>query len=203
MARTVFSQRNGVLLDLANPDPAVIHLPSVAIGLQRTSRFGGQTVRRLSVAQHCLLVGRLAATEYPHEPTEAKRARLVGLMHDAEEGLLGDVPTPAKTPEIRETWRRLRQACWDRLGMPFAAHDYHEAMERADQLALQWEGHAHMRGGHWAALDLYTIGTIPPWSWRLPAAGVLGNLRGAVLGQWGAVWLAEVTALAQELGGRP
>ena len=71
----------------------------VAHSLSLTARFRGHTEGLYTVAEHSLLVYRLA------ERTRAIRDVLVAaLMHDAHEAYFGDVPSPMKwaRPEVAE-----------------------------------------------------------------------------------------------------
>ncbi len=68
------------------PDPADIVIEDIAHGLAHSFRFAGQTPRGYTVAQHSLAVSR----EVPSEDA------LWGLLHDAAEAYLCDVPRPIK-----------------------------------------------------------------------------------------------------------
>jgi hypothetical protein len=60
----VINTASGVRLDLDNPRPEAILIEDVAGGLSKVCRFGAQALEYYSVAQHALLVQRLAdATE--------------------------------------------------------------------------------------------------------------------------------------------
>lgn len=88
--RCVMNTASGALLDLVNPDPAVIRLEDIAAALSKVCRFGAQTTRFYSVAQHAVLVQRLVV--------EAGRPdlSLAALHHDSHEAFVGDVTTPLK-----------------------------------------------------------------------------------------------------------
>ena len=75
---------SGRLVDLVKPDWREIDLGDVARGLAQINRFGGQSRRAFSVAQHSLVVARLA---YPS-------VKLAALLHDAHEAFLGDWTRP-------------------------------------------------------------------------------------------------------------
>lgn len=68
-----------------DPRREEIHLTDIARGLSMQCRWGGHVNRYFSVAQHCLLV----SWHSPNHP-------LAGLLHDAAEAYLVDVPTPIK-----------------------------------------------------------------------------------------------------------
>lgn len=63
----------------------------IARGLAKINRFAGQTPVPYSVAQHSVLVGRLLTRRYGNPC-----AGLVGLLHDAHEAFMSDIPKPAK-----------------------------------------------------------------------------------------------------------
>lgn len=81
---------SGREISLDNPLPEDFCILDIAVGLSRTARFSGQTLRgRYSVAQHSVLVSRIVESISPSHA-------FAGLMHDASEGYLCDVTTPVK-----------------------------------------------------------------------------------------------------------
>lgn len=76
----------GRQIDLLNPDPDQIHIEDIAIGLANVCRFGGQLHTWYSVAEHCIHVADLLPPE----------EQLAGLLHDAAEAYICDIPTPLK-----------------------------------------------------------------------------------------------------------
>lgn len=76
-------------IDLIHPSPSIADPESIARGLSRLCRFGGQCRTYYSVAQHSVLVSRWVSTP---------SLKLPALLHDAHEALwgFGDVVTPAK-----------------------------------------------------------------------------------------------------------
>ena len=87
-----------------NPNPEKILIEDVAHSLAHQCRFGGHVWRFYSVAEHSVHVSNL----YPSEDV------LWGLLHDASEAYLVDLPRPLKLlPEFalyREAERRLQRA---------------------------------------------------------------------------------------------
>jgi len=84
------------------PDPAHMSPEAIACGLANACRFGGQTRKYYSVAQHSVLVAALA----PKRLDVQKYA----LLHDAEEAFgLPDLPTPMKPffPQFVEAQGRI------------------------------------------------------------------------------------------------
>jgi len=82
----LFSTQSGVLIDIRKPTPAMIRIEDIALALGNYCRFGGHVSRFYSVAQHSVLVSRMA-------PGYLKKAALI---HDFAEAYLGDVIKPLK-----------------------------------------------------------------------------------------------------------
>lgn len=76
----------GVIFDLKNPDIDLIDIEDIAHALSMLCRFGGHTKTFYSVAQHSYEVSQLV-------PDDLK---LTGLLHDASEAYLTDLPKPIK-----------------------------------------------------------------------------------------------------------
>lgn len=75
------------MLDVKNPDPALITIEDIAHSLSIIPRFTGHTAFPYTVAQHSLWCAKLIA-----EP----ELKLDALMHDAPEAYLNDLATPIK-----------------------------------------------------------------------------------------------------------
>ena len=78
---------SGTRFDAWNIKPDDIKLIDIATGISNVCRFSGQVPWHYSVAQHSLLISRIVPEKYALE----------GLMHDAAEAYLGDVPKPIRT----------------------------------------------------------------------------------------------------------
>ena len=87
---------SGRRLDLLDPSPLDIEIEDIAHGLARVARWNGQTTgpHIFSVAQHSVLVEALAVAM---EPDLTPQGRLVALLHDAPEYVIGDIISPFKT----------------------------------------------------------------------------------------------------------
>jgi 5'-deoxynucleotidase YfbR-like HD superfamily hydrolase len=87
---------SGRRLDLLDPSPLDVEIEDIAHGLARVARWNGQTkgAHAFSVAQHCVLVERLSAELSPSGLT--REARLMALLHDAPEYVVGDLISPFK-----------------------------------------------------------------------------------------------------------
>ena len=86
---------SGRRLDLLEPSPLDIEIADIAHGLARVARWNGQTrgPHAFSVAQHSVLVERLVAEL---SPRLSREARLMALLHDAPEYVVGDLISPFK-----------------------------------------------------------------------------------------------------------
>jgi 5'-deoxynucleotidase YfbR-like HD superfamily hydrolase len=86
---------SGRRLDLLDPSPLDVEIADIAHGLARVARWNGQTKgeHAFSVAQHCVLVERITAELNPRLTREA---RLLALLHDAPEYVIGDLISPFK-----------------------------------------------------------------------------------------------------------
>ncbi len=86
---------SGRRLDLLDPSPLDVEIEDIAHGLARVARWNGQTrgPNIFSVAQHSLLVEALALAM---DAALAPRARLMALLHDAPEYVIGDIISPFK-----------------------------------------------------------------------------------------------------------
>ena len=85
---------SGRRLDLLDPSPLDVEIEDIAHGLARVARWNGQThgPHIFSVAQHSLLVERLFA----QAGESSARWRLMALLHDAPEYVIGDIISPFK-----------------------------------------------------------------------------------------------------------
>lgn len=111
---------SGRRLDLLDPSPLDVEIEDIAQGLSRVARWNGQTTGdwAFSVAQHCLLVERLAGL---FKADLVPKWRLAALLHDAPEYVVGDLITPFKAAvgtDYKALERRLLTAVHLRFGLP-------------------------------------------------------------------------------------
>ncbi len=157
------SQRN---IDLQNPSPDMFTIYDIAAGLSKICRFAGQIQYFYSVAQHSVIVSRLA-------PPELK---MVALLHDAAEAYLGDVVKPLKNllgqayTDIEESFER---AIFERFDLDF--NDIAK-VKRYDLEAYDAE-HDYMRKGRsmaWHTLHQKVNMTMEQYRLWLPAQAEAG-----------------------------
>ena len=138
---------SGRRLDLLEPSPLDIEIADIAHGLARVARWNGQTkgAHAFSVAQHSVLVERLVGDLNPRLTREA---RLMALLHDAPEYVVGDLISPFKAAvgiNYKALEERLQAAIHMRFGLPaqipvplktlFKKADHLSAFLEATQLA--------------------------------------------------------------------
>lgn len=91
MTPTSIQIAGGRYVDIAAPRPSDITIDDIALSLSRECRFGNFTRSFYSVAQHSVNVSaQLQAMGAGRE------VQLIGLLHDAHEAYIGDIPTPHK-----------------------------------------------------------------------------------------------------------
>src|SRR5580693_6008387 len=138
---------SGRRLDLLEPSPLDVEIEDIAHGLARVARWNGQTrgSHAFSVAQHSVLVERLV-TEL--SPRLSREARLMALLHDAPEYVVGDLISPFKAAigvDYKDLELKLQAAIHLRFGLPalvppsllalFKKADRLSAFHEATQLA--------------------------------------------------------------------
>jgi len=133
---------SGRRLDLLDPSPLDIEVEDIAHGLARVARWNGQTggANIYSVAQHCLLTEALARARSPRLD---RGGRLVVLLHDAPEYVIGDMISPFKVvigDSYKAVERRLLTAIHVRFGLPATtAPDLEALIKAADRQAAYLE----------------------------------------------------------------
>lgn len=119
---------SGRCIDPFNPNPDDICIEDIAHSLANQCRFGGHTQRRFSIAQHSIMV----ADRLP------KEHRLAGLLHDASEAYLLDIPTPVKNklPGYAQAEHWLMRIIAKKFGFQWPLHIL---VKDEDRYALEWE----------------------------------------------------------------
>src|SRR5271170_6923347 len=129
---------SGRRLDLLDPSALDIEIEDIAHGLARVARWNGQTsgAHIFSVAQHSLLVEALARARTPRLD---RSRRLVVLLHDAPEYVIGDMISPFKAvigDAYKVVERRLLAAIHRRFGLPVeSAPELEKLIKVADREA--------------------------------------------------------------------
>jgi 5'-deoxynucleotidase YfbR-like HD superfamily hydrolase len=133
---------SGRRLDLLEPSPLDIEIGDIAHGLARVARWNGQTrgTHAFSVAQHSVLVERLVNGLNPRLTREA---RLMALLHDAPEYVIGDLISPFKAAvgfDYRVMESRLQAAIHLRFGLSaIVPAGLKTLFKKADHLSAYYE----------------------------------------------------------------
>jgi len=133
---------SGRRLDLLDPSPLDVEIEDIAHGLARVARWNGQTAgaHAFSVAQHSLLVEEIAAATTPKLTADE---RLIVLLHDAPEYVVGDLISPFKAVlggDYKGVEARLLSAIHRRFGLPpVTPPALHTTVKKADRAAAYLE----------------------------------------------------------------
>lgn len=113
-----------------NPNPDAVVIQDIAHSLSMQCRFGGHSAKFYSVAQHCVLVSYICNFE----------DAFWGLMHDASEAYLVDVPRPIKRSGKMDSYLdfedKVQAAICKRFGL---SEKEPVSVKRADKILLSTE----------------------------------------------------------------
>lgn len=120
--------RTGETITPLSPEPERVELADVAHALSNLSRFAGQGRYFYSVARHSVHVSREVEARGGD-----RSAQRWGLLHDASEAYLSDVPAPVKRslPGYTHAERRLQRAVRDAVDLELSA-DAERLVDRVD-----------------------------------------------------------------------
>ena len=133
---------SGRRLDLLDPSPLDIELSDIAHGLARVARWNGQTLgdHAFSVAQHSLLVEQTFCHLNPRAGTADK---LIALLHDVPEYVIGDMISPFKAivgGDYKKVEQRLAEAVHLRFALPAAVPAaLRSQIKKADSISAYFE----------------------------------------------------------------
>jgi 5'-deoxynucleotidase YfbR-like HD superfamily hydrolase len=133
---------SGRRLDLLEPSPLDIEIEDIAHGLARVARWNGQTKgsHAFSVAQHCVLVERLTQDL---NPRISREVRLMALLHDAPEYVVGDLISPFKSAigvNYKDLELKLQAAIHLRFSLPAQVPPALASLfKKADRLSAFYE----------------------------------------------------------------
>ena len=118
----------GKRVDILLPDAEQICIEDIAHALAQVPRFAGHGSEFYSVAQHSLNVAALLP----------KHLKLQGLLHDATEAYLGDMPTPFKA--LLPDYQAAEQRMWNAISFAFyLPKEVHPSVKQADKIMLMSE----------------------------------------------------------------
>ncbi|MEJ0025482.1 MAG: HD family hydrolase [Rhizomicrobium sp.] len=159
---------SGRRLDLLDPSPVDVEIEDIAHGLARVARWNGQTKgeHAFSVAQHCVLVERITSEL---RPGLTRETRLMALLHDAPEYVIGDLISPFKIVigmNYKALELKLQTAIHLRFGLPATLPlVLAKLFKKADLIAAYFEA-TQLAGFEWEVAR--KIFVVPPPSVRTP-----------------------------------
>ena len=119
---------SGKKLTFLNPNPDDIVIEDIAYALSNQCRFNGH-VPFYSVAQHSVLV---SAKCFPSE-------KLAGLLHDAAEAYLSDIPSPIK--QYLPDYQKMEHTLQTAINKKFEVNTFTDSVKSADKDATYTEAH--------------------------------------------------------------
>jgi len=150
----------GYKLKPFNLDSRTVSLKDIAHSLSMLCRFGGHIREFYSIAQHSVHVADIL-----HTDGQGNRIALIGLLHDASEYALMDLPRPIKKvlPEYIAAEEKLSYALYEVFGVSKEVVDLtKDVVKWADNVALVWEA-KNLLGGppidNWT--EHYEVGEPP------------------------------------------
>jgi len=136
MNNTWILTHSGIKFDVMNPDPDLIRIEDIAYSLARLARFNGH-IPNCSVARHSIHVSLLVPAD----------DAMWGLLHDAAEAYIGDIPAPLKRclPKFQEIEGRITRAVAERFDMDMPIP---ETVHEADRQACVYEARCGWDDNH-------------------------------------------------------
>ena len=131
-----------------DPRSEEVHLEDIAHGLSLICRYAGQCKHFYSVAQHCLNVYK-DLKDLGYDET----IQLIGLLHDASEIYISDLPKPFKIdiPEYKEAEIKIEKAIYEHFNLPFPKGKIHKIIKDSDNEVLYAEAQQLMNNvDNWA-----------------------------------------------------
>ena len=119
----------------ADADPGDIDIKDISHALAHICRFNGHVKTYYSVAQHCCIVSNNLGTN--------PKLRMAGLLHDAAEAYICDLPAPIKRENELAGYRTLEKRLQSKINkafdVEFEAVKYADIITHADTRALATE----------------------------------------------------------------
>lgn len=148
----IFNTVSGVKVNLHYPTTDMISIFDIAHALSNICRFGGHSRFFYSVAQHSVIVAKLAP-EY---------LRKMALLHDAPEAYVGDVIKPLKNI-LGDRYEHIEGDFWSVIAKQFSVvySQYLEQIKCYDMEALEVEHEYFQKGNPEPFVDLMKALNLP------------------------------------------
>lgn len=154
MENTSIAKRNdyletytGMDIDVVNPDPTRIIIEDIAHALSNICRYGGHSSYFYSVGQHSIIVSR-EIERLGYGPG----IQLYGLLHDASEAYICDIPRPTKKNIIGylEMETNMQNTIYKALDIEKPDTNITNIVTIVDYEVLQYEARRLMKKHSWA-----------------------------------------------------
>jgi len=130
---TSIAVRSGALYDYQSPHPDSIVLYDIIHSLARQVRYNGQIDEFYTVLQHSMVVGWMLGNDMA----------ILGLMHDACEAFISDLPSPLKglidsngmVDDYKLYENLCQQAIYDKFDIRYPSHEEEKRLRAADSAA--------------------------------------------------------------------
>lgn len=134
----------GRIINVVEPKPDDFDLIDIATSLSRLCRFNGHTRLAYSVAEHSVMVAQLMERLFEDTPNQFEAFRW-GLLHDAPEAYIGDIPRPVKRQfeGVKELEAGLMKAIAECYGLTWPC-PWEFEVKLCDVRCLLWEADALM-----------------------------------------------------------
>src|SRR4030065_538914 len=139
---------------ILDPQPEDISIIDIAHALSMMCRFNGHSKYFYSVAEHSILVSDFSSPEN----------QLWGLLHDASEAYLADIPSPIKPLLVnyKDLEKKVMAVICDKFNLPLNQPD---EVSVVDVMILRVEAHELMssKGSLWEVNNKNTTPLFPPF----------------------------------------
>lgn len=138
---------SGIAFYPYDPKEEQIDIHDIAHALSHLCRFGGHSKFFYSVAQHSILV-----SDYLKQEGHSPLIQLYGLLHDATEGYMVDIPTPIKQglPDYKKAEDVLHDVIWNALDLPHPTKEEWAIIKEVDVLFQHHEANVLLPKASWA-----------------------------------------------------
>lgn len=129
------------------PKEEQINIDDIAHALSHLCRFGGHCKFFYSVGQHSILV-----SDYLKQEGHSSLIQLYGLLHDATEGYMVDIPSPIKQglSDYKKAEDVLHGVIWSALGLPHPTKEEWALIKEVDVLFQHHEANTLLPKASWA-----------------------------------------------------
>ena len=132
-----------------DPHSEEVNIEDIAHGLSLICRYAGQCKHFYSVAQHCLNV----YADLKNQGYD-KTIQLIGLLHDATEIYISDLPKPFKIaiPEYNKAEENIARVIYEKFNLPFKDERIEKIIKFSDNEVLYNEAEELMNNiDNWAS----------------------------------------------------